>query len=108
MHFVSTTHTLGLAALLILIDKFGGYANAWIRYVVAGQNIDNEIKLFYVKWQSLFQKLEASSNKTDQIQPIIEECRSFLTGIQTIISTETNQWIAEFQSAMELRRLSRD
>lgn len=92
---------VGLAALLILVDKFGGFTNAWIRYVVAGQNIDNEIKLFYIKWQTCLQKMESSSNPLDQIQPMIEECRLFLTTIQTIISTETNQWVAEFQSALK-------
>jgi hypothetical protein len=92
---------IGVAALLFAVDKFGGYTSAWIRYVVAGQNIDNERELFYLKWQAGLQKFETSPDSIEQVQPMIEECRSFLARIQTIISNETNQWVTEFQNALK-------
>ncbi|MCX6306000.1 MAG: SLATT domain-containing protein [Bacteroidetes bacterium] len=91
---------VALAALMIAIDRFGGFTSGWIRYVVAAQKLDEALEEFRFTWESNKHKLAGSALSPEELQAVVNNCKDFLQKVQAIVSEETQKWVAEFQSAI--------
>ncbi len=91
---------LAAAALMIAIDKFGGFTSGWIRYVLAAQQIDEAVENFRFTWELEKHKLQLPiSGEASQI--MIAHCKDFLLRVQEIVREETQKWATEFQAAIK-------
>jgi len=91
---------VAIAALMIAIDKFGGFTSAWVRYILAAQELDEIIETFRFTWEK--EKLKFSSSiHSDEIQRLIESCKTFISQINEVVQDETQKWVAEFQTALK-------
>ncbi len=91
---------VALAALMIAIDKFGGFTSGWIRYVMATQKLNQVLEEFRFGWESQKLSLRDKPLSPDELQSLIKNCQETLQKVQTIVSDETLKWVAEFQSAL--------
>ena len=96
---VWATVILAGAGLLVAIDKLGGFTSGWVRYVLAGQEIDQAVENFRFSWET--EKLKISSPLTNnQMQAMLSKCQEFLKQVQGIVKNETDKWATEFQAAL--------
>jgi len=91
---------VGLAGLMLAIDKFGGFTSGWIRYVMAAQKLNQIMEEFRFTWESNKVRPMDTPLNTDEIQTLIKNCQEFLQNVQLIVSDETQKWVVEFQSAL--------
>ena len=91
---------VGLAALMIGIDKFGGFTTGWIRYVVAAQKLTEISEELRFNWETTKLRLRDTPLSSDDIQALTKTCQEFLQKAQSVVSEETQKWVAEFQSAL--------
>ena len=91
---------VALAALMIAIDKFGGFTSGWIRYVIAAQKLGQALEEFRFTWESNKHGLSGTSMSSEEIKTVVNNCKEFLQKVQAIVSEETQKWMAEFQSAL--------
>ena len=91
---------VGLAGLMLGIDKFGGFTSGWIRYVMAAQKLNKILEEFRFTWESNKVRPTDTPLNTDEIQTLIKNCKEFLQKVQSIVSDETQKWVVEFKSAL--------
>lgn len=83
------------------IDRFFGFSTAWMRFIAAELKIHDALHRFQFEWET--RRADRASPEPDEhaVSGGIEACRHFLTEIDAIVRDETEQWIAEFRSALE-------
>ncbi|MCP4697508.1 MAG: SLATT domain-containing protein [Gammaproteobacteria bacterium] len=91
---------IAIAALMVAMDKLGGFTSAWVRYVLAAQELDHIEENFRFRWEIENFKLKASLNE-EEILRMIGECREFLSQVHEIIHEETEKWVMEFRTALK-------
>ncbi|MEM7309157.1 MAG: DUF4231 domain-containing protein [Planctomycetota bacterium] len=91
---------LALAALLVALDKFWGFTSAWVRYVRAGQDIDSLMTGFVYQIERLRLSWKAEEPTAEEADVAIAACAELTRSTQRVIEKETDQWAAEFQSAL--------
>jgi hypothetical protein len=91
---------VSLAVFMIGIDKFGGFTSGWIRYVVAAQKLNQALEEFRFTWESDKHRLAGTTISSEEIKTLVNNCKIFLQQVQSIVSEETQKWVAEFQSAL--------
>jgi hypothetical protein len=91
---------VGLAALMIGIDKFGGFTTGWIRYVVAAQKLTQLLEEFRFSWKTSKIRPVDTQLTIDEMQALMKKCMEFLEKVQSVVTDETQKWVAEFQSAL--------
>ena len=97
---VWATGLLALAALLISIDRFGGYTSGWVRYVRTAQNLVILQGEFRLAWEEQRRLLSSIPPEPVQIEKSILLCRSFLEQVYEKIRHETDLWAQEFEQAL--------
>jgi hypothetical protein len=91
---------LALAGILVLLDRFWGCTSAWIRYMLAAQEITTALDEFRIEWESHKLVWEGGVD-VEQAQATIDRCRGFLTYVRSVIRTETDAWSTEFSKILE-------
>jgi SMODS and SLOG-associating 2TM effector domain 2 len=91
---------LALAALMLALDKFGGFTSGWVRYILAAQELNQALEAFRINWEIGKLKLTAPITP-EEIEKMIAECKEFLLQVQDIVTKETQKWVTEFQSALK-------
>lgn len=91
-----------VAALLIGLDKLSGATSGWIRYILAETSL-KELRDDFAAGYNL-----ETGNWAGVAEPTIEQTRhaletlhGYLVRANEIVRDETNQWKAEFQSALQ-------
>ena len=92
---------LGLAGLLILLDKFLGCTNAWLRYLSASQKIGNLLRTFRFDWEAELAAIGMKDLTTEQVQQMISRCRSLVVDVDRVVSEETQAWVNEFKTILK-------
>ncbi|MCP4678059.1 MAG: SLATT domain-containing protein [Deltaproteobacteria bacterium] len=95
------TCALAAAALLVLLDKLGGFTSGWVRYILAGQQIARKMEDFKFDWEQLRIQLTGAHPTNEQAIDAINRCRSFAMETDSIVQKETQLWAAEFQSTIK-------
>jgi len=85
---------------MIAIDKLGGFTIAWVRYILAAQELDQIVDTFRFTWETEKLKLGTPINN-EEIQGMISKCKEFLLQANVIVHEESKKWVAEFQTALK-------
>jgi hypothetical protein len=92
---------LAVAGILVLLDRFWGCTSAWVRYMLAAQEISAALDAFRMDWESHKLLWEGVDSDVEQAQVTIDRCRSFLSGVRSVVRTETDAWATEFHKVLE-------
>ena len=84
------------AGILVLLDRFWGCTSAWVRYMLAAQEISAKLDTFRMDWEGHKLLWEGLPVDVEQAQATIDRCRSFLDGVRSVVRTETDSWATEF------------
>jgi hypothetical protein len=94
------TVALAIAAILVSLDRFGGYTSGWINYIRTAQVLTQLQSIFRVEWEHLQLELQAERADRAIIEKGIEKCREFLEQVHSTVRTETDQWSQDFQKVL--------
>jgi hypothetical protein len=94
------TVALAIAAVLVALDRLGGYTSGWVRYVRSGQTLSQLQSDFRVEWEKQKLLLHGGQVDVEIVQEGIDKCRKFLTEVHVTVRNETNQWAQEFQKIL--------
>jgi hypothetical protein len=99
---------LGLAAAAVALDRFFGYSSAWIRYIVASQNLQRALDVFRLDWAMATARLAGAPPPGDQVQLLLQRVKDFVVLVDTTVAEETQEWVVEFRSNLaEVERTAR-
>jgi hypothetical protein len=91
---------LAVAAFCLLMDKFFGYSNAWMRYITAELQIKQARESFDLDCQATLASFGGGTPTLDQLRSAIAMVKAFVDQINSLIATETAKWVTEFQEAL--------
>lgn len=91
---------IGLAAALVLADKFYGYTSAWVRYILVELELQELLRAFIVDWENARLSAGKPEPTPDQALAIVTSCRAFLLQAHAIFARKTQEWAAEFQDLL--------
>ncbi len=91
---------LAFAALLVLLDQFWGFTTGWVRYLLASQELAQELDMFCIDIEKEKISWDAGAPKPEEALATIEKCKDFLEGIHTIVRDETNEWAKDFKAVV--------
>lgn len=92
---------LALAALLIAIDRFGGYTSGWIRYIRTAQTLTRWKGEFLMDWQEHRRALCGEPLDSDRTRAGILLCKQFLCRVYEQVRLETDLWAEDVQQALQ-------
>jgi hypothetical protein len=92
---------LGIAAALVLLDRFFGFSSAWMRYIGTELNIRQLNQEFQLEWESDKATWLGAEPTSDQLRSTLGRFKAFVTQVNTIVRQETDAWIQEFQSTLK-------
>lgn len=92
---------IAAAGILVLLDRFWGCTSAWVRYMLAAQEISALLDAFRMEWESQKLLWEGLEVDVEQAQMTIDRCRSFLDHVRSVIRSETDSWATEFHKVLE-------
>ncbi len=95
------TFGLAIAALLILLDKFGGYTSGWVRYMMTGQELSQMLEGFHFEWLSTKLAFQSQTPTPEQVIAAASQCKDFMMQAHGVIREETKLWAAEFQDVLK-------
>ena len=94
------TVAVGLAATLLVLDRFFGCTSAWIRYIKAELAIQHLLEQFQLDWQAELAAGDAQAARK-RAQKLLERAKAFLGQVNQVVQEETNAWIEEFRSTLK-------
>jgi SMODS and SLOG-associating 2TM effector domain 2 len=94
------TVSLALAALLIALDRFGGYTSGWVRYVRTAQRLTILQGDFRLDWEEHRHSRIEENIDSEITKHGLLLCKKFLQAVNSEVQTETNAWAQEFQQAL--------
>ena len=96
-----TTIALGVAGVLMAIDKYFGCSNAWMRFIATEHRIRLALHEFQMDYDIEQSRWVDNSPNSEQAQAMLSRCKTFISQVDTFILQETNEWLVEFQSAVK-------
>jgi hypothetical protein len=96
-----TTIALGVAGVLMAIDKYFGCSTAWMRYIATEHRIRQSLHEFQMDYDMEQSKWTDNLPNSEQAQTMLGICKAFISKVDTIILQETNEWLVEFQNAIK-------
>ncbi len=96
------TLALAIAALLVLIDKFGGGTSGWVRYITTAQELSQLLEDFRFEWENIkITMIDKASPTIEQVTAAISQCKAFMIKSHEVIRQETRLWVTEFQNVLK-------
>lgn len=92
---------LGVAAALVVLDRFFGFTTSWIRYISAELHLRQILDEFRFDWEAEVASWKSVTPSDEQVQKALARCRAFATQVNGIVREETNLWVAEFQDTLK-------
>ena len=92
---------LGLAAAMVVLDRFFGFSSGWMRFIAAEMELHQILEEFQMEWESERAAWKGSGPNDDQVQKMLDRAKDFVLQVNTLVRDETNAWIAEFRSALK-------
>lgn len=92
---------LGVAATLILIDRFYGFTSGWIRFLLTAMRLTEALETFRFEVEQ--QKLSWGNPEPtlEQAAALLDQIRQFHAKALGIVNDETKAWAAEFTEAIK-------
>lgn len=96
-----TTIALGVAGVLMAIDKFFGCSTAWMRFMATEHRIRQALHEFQMDYDIAQSQWLDNNPSPEQAQTMLNRCKTFISLVDTIIMQETNEWLLEFQNTIK-------
>ncbi|NOS88260.1 MAG: SLATT domain-containing protein [Methylococcaceae bacterium] len=96
-----TTIALGVAGVLMAIDKFFGCSNAWMRFIATEHRIRQALHEFQMDYDIAQASWAENLPTAEQAQAMLARCKTFISQVDAFILQETNEWLTEFQNAIK-------
>ena len=96
------TVSLAIAGLLVLLDRFWGFTSAWVRFLLAQQELGKELRNFQFDWAKHKISWGGPEPSIQQAAAMIISCKKFVMKVHAIVRRETNLWASEFESAISM------
>jgi hypothetical protein len=94
---------LALAGSALLVDRFGSFSTAWMRYIATNLRIQRLLRTFQVQWQIGKVALAAETNaeqKRAKVLALLNDIAAFTDKISQAVEDETAAWVAEFRDTL--------
>lgn len=91
---------LALAALLVLLDRFGDMTSGWIRYMKTEMAIDQALASYLATWAAVRGVKPDGDVDEALAATLLERSRSLIKEVDRLVWDETAQWAAEFRRAL--------
>jgi hypothetical protein len=92
---------LGLAAALVMLDRFFGFSSGWVRYISTELHLRQILDEFRLDWETQKAGWKAAALSDEQVQKALAICHAFAAQVNGIVREETNLWVAEFQDSLK-------
>ncbi|MCK4236472.1 MAG: SLATT domain-containing protein [Candidatus Krumholzibacteria bacterium] len=94
--------SLGVMGALVLLDRFFGFSNGWMRYMSAELSLHQLLEEFQIEWQTEKVKWKGTVPGEEQVQKMLACAKTFCVQVNKVVQEETNAWINEFRSTLKL------
>ena len=92
---------LGVAATLILLDRFYGFTNGWIRYLLTARQLIEALEAFHFEVERHKLSWGNLEPTPEQATMLLEQIWQFHKKALGIVNDETKGWAAEFTEAIK-------
>lgn len=101
LHSLWAAVALGVAATLVLMDRFYGFTSGWIRFLLTAMRLIQALEAFRFEVEQ--EKLSWGSPEPtpEQAAALLEQIRQFHAKALGIVNDETKAWAAEFTEAIK-------
>lgn len=101
LHSLWAAVALGVAATLILVDRFYGFTSGWIRFLLTAMRLTEALETFRFEVEQ--QKLSWGNAEPTpkQAAALLEQIRQFHAKALGIVNDETKAWAAKFTEAIK-------
>ncbi|RYD70955.1 MAG: SLATT domain-containing protein, partial [Sphingobacteriales bacterium] len=88
----------GIGGGMLLFDKYYGYSNSWVRFVLTKMDLTAMRNSFVQNWQVVLFNYQPLS--PEGFARMIEVILNFQTGFHNTVRAETEAWAKEFQQSL--------
>jgi len=94
---------LAFAGGAVLIDKYGGYSTAWMRYINTHLKLDAKLHQFQIEWMIACAQYDLDPAKEPaKLVALMDKLRIFGIEASELVEQETQAWMVEFQNQLAL------
>ena len=101
LHPLCAAVALGVAATLILLDRFYGFTNGWIRYLLTARQLIEALEAFHFEVERHKLSWGNLEPTPEQATMLLEQIWHFHKKALGIVNDETKAWAAEFTEAIK-------
>ncbi len=101
LHSLCAAVALGVAATLILLDRFYGFTNGWIRYLLTARQLIEALEAFHFEVERHKLSWGNPEPTPEQATMLLEQIWQFHKKALGIVNDETKGWAAEFTEAIK-------
>ena len=101
LHPLCAAVALGVAATLILLDRFYGFTNGWIRYLLTARQLIEALEAFHFEVERHKLSWGNPEPTPEQATMLLEQIWQFHKKALGIVNDETKGWAAEFTEAIK-------
>ena len=101
LHSLWAAVALGVAATLILLDRFYGFTNGWIRYLLTARQLIEALEAFHFEVERHKLSWGNPEPTPEQATMLLEQIWQFHKKALGIVNDETKGWAAEFTEAIK-------
>ena len=94
--FLAIGYTLaGIGGGLLLMDRYSGTSNSWLRFILTGMDLENMRNAFMENWQILY--LNSMPMTLEGFSALVGSLTSFQQNFYGVVKAETQTWAREFE-----------
>ena len=101
LHSLWAAVALGIAATLILLDRFYGFTNGWIRFLLTARQLIEALEAFHFEVERHKLSWGNPEPTPEQATMLLEQIWRFHKKALGIVNDETKGWAAEFTEAIK-------
>ena len=101
LHSLWAAVALGVAATLILLDRFYGFTNGWIRFLLTARQLIEALEAFHFEVEHHKLSWGNPEPTPEQATMLLEQIWQFHKKALGIVNNETKAWAAEFTEAIK-------
>ncbi|HEY0811103.1 MAG TPA: SLATT domain-containing protein [Longimicrobiales bacterium] len=92
---------IAIAGGALAVDRFLDGTSGWIRCMKTEQQLRDELEAFELEWEFGRAALQGQSPNLEQTIAMLQRAKAFAAHVNTVVQTETNAWVEEFQSSIK-------
>jgi conflict system pore-forming effector with SLATT domain/trypsin-like peptidase len=89
----------GLGGGLLLLDRFYGISNSWMRFVLTGMDLEGIRNIFVENWQIIY--LNNIPLTKESFAILVNALIQFQVAFNNVVKAETEVWAKEFQQNLK-------